>query len=106
MPQHPHSLSRSFLAVGRGLPVSHLSMAKCCGFREPTRLDVAHRWLTKEAFVFAVELTRAFISNFKGCTRSIEPLDQHPFSRCYQAKLFLILKRAHGRQRTEMMMQG
>src|SRR5215469_3649521 len=84
----------------------HLSMAKRCGLREPTCFDVAHRWLTKEAFVFAVELARALISNLKRCTRSIEPLDQHSFSRCYQTKLFLILKGAHGRQRTEMMMQG
>src|SRR5215471_1811916 len=59
------------------------SMAKCCGFREPTCFDVAHRWLTKEAFVFAVELTWALISNFKGCTRSIKPFDEHSFSRCY-----------------------
>src|SRR5215470_6231943 len=106
MPRAPKQSQSQFSGRRPWTSCLYLSMAKCCGLREPTRLDVAHRWLTEEAFVFAVELTRAFISNFKGCTRSIEPLDQHPFSRCDQAKLFLILKWAHGRQRTEMMMQG
>jgi len=33
------------------------------------RGDVAHRWLTKEEFVFAVELTRAFVSNLERCSQ-------------------------------------
>jgi len=58
-------------------------MTNCCGLGEAARFDVAHRWLTKEAFVFAVELTWALLSNFNGCTRSIKPFDEHSFSRCY-----------------------
>src|SRR5215471_12725888 len=106
MPRAPKQSQPQFSGRRPWTSCLYLSMAKCRGLREPTRLDVAHRWLTKESFVFAVELTRALISNFKSCTRCIQPLNQHPFSRCYQTKLFLILKRTHGRQRAEMMMQG
>jgi hypothetical protein len=39
----------------------HWSIVKCCGFRERTRLDVAHGRLAEEAFVFAAELARALV---------------------------------------------
>jgi hypothetical protein len=58
-----------------------LSVANCCGLGEPTRFDIAHRWLAEEASVLAVELTRAFITDFERRCGGIEPLNQHSLSR-------------------------
>ncbi len=57
------------------------SVANCCGLGEPTRFDIAHRWLAEEASVLAVELTRAFITDFERRCGGIEPLNQHSLSR-------------------------
>jgi len=84
----------------------HSSMAKCRRLRKPARFDVAHRWLTKEAFIFAIELARALISHFECRAGGIKSFDEHLFSGRNQSELFLILKRTHGRQCTEMMVQG
>ena len=66
----------------------------------------ARRWLAEETLVVAVELARAFISNLERCAGSINPFYEHSFFRCSQSKLLLVLKRNHGREGTEMMMQG
>src|SRR4051812_26418475 len=65
---------------------------------------IAPWWLTEEAAVFTIELTHALISNFEGRRCRIDPVDQHAAPCCLQPQLFLILKRAHMRQHTEMMM--
>ncbi len=48
---------------------------------ESTRFDIPYWGLTKEAFVLAIELTRALIPDFERCASSIEPLDQHSLAR-------------------------
>ena len=48
---------------------------------EPTRFDIPHWGLAKEAFVLAIELTRALIPDFERCAGCIEPLDQHSLAR-------------------------
>jgi len=55
-------------------------------------LDVAHRRLAEEAFVFARELTCAFTANLKRGPCGVQALDKHPLTRSPQAKLFLILE--------------
>ena len=44
--------------------------------------------------------------NLERCAGSINPFYEHSFFRCSQSKLLLVLKRNHGREGTEMMMQG
>src|SRR5277367_5578372 len=67
--------------------------------------NISHWWLTEEAAVFPIELAGAFIANLEGRTGCVEAVDEHASPSCLQAKQLLILKRAHGRQRPEMMVQ-
>ena len=64
-----------------------------------------HGWLAEEAAVFAIELAGAFVSDLKGRTGGVQTIDEHASPRCLQPKLLLILKRTHGGQRPEMMVQ-
>jgi hypothetical protein len=61
--------------------------------------------LAEEASVLAIELACAFISNFEGRTRGIEPVDKHAVTGSMQSKLFLILKWAHRGQGSEPVMK-
>ena len=61
--------------------------------------------MAEEAAVFAIELGGAFVADFEGGTGGVETIDEHAFARGLQAKLLLILKRAHGGERAEMVMQ-
>jgi hypothetical protein len=61
--------------------------------------------LAEETAVFAIELAGAFISNLKGRTGGVQTIDEHASPRSLQPKLLLILKRTHGSQRPEMMVQ-
>src|ERR1700733_9208162 len=68
-------------------------------------LHIADRGLTKEAFVFPIELAWTFVPHREGYTRSIELVDKHLLPSGAQAQLLLVLKRAHGCECTEMVMQ-
>ena len=67
--------------------------------------NIPHRWLAEKTAVFAIELADAFVSDLKACTRRVQTIQKHVAPRCLQPKLFLILKRTHGGQRPEMMVQ-
>src|SRR6266481_1683858 len=67
--------------------------------------DIAHGWLAEQTAVFAIELSGAFVSDFKGGTGGIQTIHEHAFASCLQAKLLLILKRTHGGERTKMVVQ-
>ena len=43
--------------------------------------DIAYRWLTEKATVFAVELADALVTDFVRCARSIHPIHEHPLPR-------------------------
>ncbi len=62
-------------------------------------------WLAEEAAIFAVELAGALVSHLERRTGRVQTIHQHPFSRCMQPKLLLILQRTHGGQRPKMMVQ-
>ena len=61
--------------------LARLLVAVHRGAGEPPHFDVPHRRLTKEALVFAVELTRTLIADFERRARGIEPFNEHSFSR-------------------------
>jgi len=67
--------------------------------------NISHGWLPKETAVFAIELAGAFVSDFKSRTRGVQTINEHESPRRLQPKLLLILKRTHGGQRAEMMVQ-
>src|ERR1017187_1992888 len=67
--------------------------------------NIPHRWLAKETAVFAVELAGAFVSDLEGRTCGVQTIHEHASPRRLQPKLFLILKRTHGGQHPEMMVQ-
>ena len=67
--------------------------------------NIPPRWLAEETAVFAVELAGAFVSYLEGRTCGVQTIHEHASPRCLQPKLFLILKRTHGGQRPEMVMQ-
>jgi len=46
-----------------------------------------------------------FVSDLKGRTCGVQTIDKHASSRCLQPQLLLILKRTHGGQRPEMVVQ-
>jgi hypothetical protein len=77
-----------------------------CRLCHAATFDIPHGGLPKKAFVLAVELAGALVSNFKGCTRGIESVHEHAVTGSVQAKLLLILKRAHRRECTEVMMES
>ena len=39
--------------------------------------NIPHRWLAEKTAVFAIELTDAFVSDLKACTRSIQTIQKH-----------------------------
>jgi hypothetical protein len=49
-----------------------------------------------------LKLACAFISNFEGRTRGIEPVDEYAVTGSMQSRLFLVLKWAHRSQGSEM----
>jgi hypothetical protein len=55
------------------------------------RLDIAYWWLAKETPVLAIELARAFVADFEGCTCRIQFTREHPLPRCMKAKPLLKL---------------
>jgi hypothetical protein len=57
--------------------------------------------LAEEAIVFA----GTFIANLEGRAGSVQSIHEHSFTRRMQPELLLILKRAHGGERPEMVMQ-
>jgi len=61
--------------------------------------------LAEEAAIFAIELRGAFVSDLKSGTGGVQIIYEHAFPRCMQPKLLLILKRTHGGQRPEMVVQ-
>ena len=67
--------------------------------------NIPHRWLAEETAVLAIELARAFVSDLKAGTRRVQTIQKHMTPRCLQPKLLLILKRTHGGQDAEMMVQ-
>jgi hypothetical protein len=69
-------------------------------------LNVAAGGLAEEAVVFAIELAGAFVADFEGGGGGVDSVDEHAAAGGLQTELLLILKRAHGGQGAEMMMQG
>src|ERR1039458_4185567 len=67
--------------------------------------NIPHRRLAEETAVFAVELAGAFVSDLEGRSGGVQTIHEHASARCLQPKLFLILKRTHGGQHPEMMVQ-
>ena len=67
--------------------------------------NIPHRWLAEKTAVFAVELAGAFVSDLKGRAGGVQTLHEHASTRCLQPKLFLILKRTHGGQRPEVVVE-
>src|ERR1700733_15605964 len=67
--------------------------------------DISPRWLAKEPAVLAVELAGTLVSHLKRRTCGVQTIDEHTSPRGLQPKLLLILKRTHGRQRPEMVVQ-
>jgi len=68
--------------------------------------NIPHRWLAEEAAVFAIELAGTFVSDLKGHTCGGDACSLMVWTpRCLQPKLLLILKRTHGGQRLEIVVQ-
>ena len=67
--------------------------------------NIPHRRLAEETAVFAVELAGAFVSHLKSRAGGVQTIHEHASPRRLQPKLLLILKRTHGGQRPEMMVQ-
>ena len=68
--------------------------------------DITDGGLAKQAAVFTIELTRAFVSNFKGHSRRVHIIGEHPRSRGLQSNLLLVLKRTHCGERSEMVVKS
>ena len=68
--------------------------------------DIAHGWLAEEAAVLAVELADAFIANFVCSAGGVDPVHEHALACDLQTELLLILERAHGGQRPELVVEG
>src|SRR5438034_4714883 len=73
--------SKSFLSVFR----RQLGIA--VHFRKTACFDVPPRRLAKEAFVFAVELTRTFVSDVERGAGRIDSLNQHSLARSSCVKI-------------------
>src|SRR6266852_2409182 len=67
--------------------------------------NIPHGWLAEETAVFAIELAGTFVSDLKGGAGGVQTVDEHASPRRLQPKLLLILKRTHGGQRPEMVME-
>ena len=70
------------------------------------RFDVAHGWLAEEAAVFAIELAGAFVADFEGRAGGVEAVVDHALAGNVETQLLLILKRAHGGERAEVVVEG
>src|SRR5580698_2246356 len=75
------------------------------GTGEQAGFGVAHGRLAEEAAVLAIELAGAFVANFEGGACGVEAGVEHAFARDVETQLLLILQRAHGGERAELMMQ-
>ena len=67
--------------------------------------NIPYRWLAEETAIFTIELAGAFVSDLKAGTRRVQTIQKHVAPRCLQPKLLLILKRTHGGQHPEMMVE-
>src|SRR6266567_6594281 len=67
--------------------------------------NIPHRWLAEETAVFAVELAGTFVSDLKGGACGVQAIHEHASPRFLQPKLLLVLKRAHGGERAEMVVE-
>src|SRR5947207_79666 len=67
--------------------------------------DIPDGWLAKQATVFTIELTRAFVSNLEGDSGCVNIIGEHQGPRGLQSNLLLILKRTHCRECPEMMVK-
>src|SRR5208283_69686 len=67
--------------------------------------NIPHGRLAEEAAVFAIELAGALVSDLERRTGGVQTIHEHAFPRCMQPKLLLILKRTHGGQHPEMVVQ-
>jgi hypothetical protein len=67
--------------------------------------NIPHWWLAEETAIFAIELAGALVPDLKCRTGGVQTIYEHAFPRCMQPKLLLILKRTHGGQRPEMVVQ-
>jgi hypothetical protein len=61
--------------------------------------------LAEETAVFAVELNGALVSDLKGRSGDVDPVDEHTRPRSLQSELFLILKRTQGGEHLKMKVQ-
>src|SRR5687768_1063308 len=71
----------------------------------PQVVDVPPRRGAEQAAVFTAELRRALISDLERRTRGIDAIRQHQPACFVEAQPFLKLKRTHGRQGAEMMVE-
>src|ERR1035441_826624 len=67
--------------------------------------NVPQRRLSEETAVFAIELAGTFVPDLEGRAGGVQTIHKHASSRGMQTELLLILKRTHGGQRPEMVMQ-
>ena len=81
------------------------SVVGCRDIGEPTRFDIPHRRLAEKPAVLPIELAGTFIADLESGTCGIQTFIQHSLSGYMQPKLFLVLKRAHRGQRSELMVQ-
>jgi hypothetical protein len=57
------------------------------------------------AAVLAAKLAGALVADFEGRAGGVQIIHEHAFASGLPAQLFLILKRTHGGERAEMMVQ-
>ena len=80
-------------------------LASGCDGSEAAALDIPHGRLTKEPAVLPVELAGAFIADFEGGAGGVQSLIQHALPGNMETQLLLVLQRAHGGKRTELMVE-
>ena len=56
------------------------------------RFDVPDGWITEHAAVLTIELAHALVADVVSCRIRIKALQQQPFTRSLQPKLFLVLE--------------
>ncbi len=69
------------------------------------RLRVLPRGETEEPAVLPAELRGALIADAHGCTADVEGLHNEQAAGFVESELFLVLQRAHGSDRVELMVQ-
>ena len=92
---------------GDGAPIAVLIEASLSGGGGVTAgFYLADGGLAEKAAVFAVELAGAFVADFEGCAGGVEAVVDHALAGYVKAQLLLILQRAHGGERAEVMVEG